>query len=274
MIGVYSNTFKDKDYAVTDAVVKTLREGGIDFAINEDVKDRYVGIPAFSEDDFSSLEMLVTIGGDGTIIMLAARCMQAGVAVLGVNVGTVGFLADFELEQIKDLARIIKNKEYFVEKRSVLSVECGKKTYLALNDVILNRGDTKMITVDVKVGGNSVNKYHSDGFIVCTATGSTAYSLAAGGPIIAPSADVMCLTPLNSHSLSSRPIVIGDSEKVQLSVEKSYTEALLIVDGVEETSVLLNERVTVSRSPRCLSFVKPIGCNYYQKILSKLVGGV
>lgn len=107
-----------------------------------------------------------------------------------------------------------------------------------------------MLTLDVKVNGMPVNRYHSDGLIVCSATGSTAYSLAAGGPIVAPSADVMCITPLNAHSLSSRPIVIDGKDEVEISVEKSYTDALLIVDGVEEAYVPLNVGVRIVRSPR------------------------
>lgn len=273
MIGVYSNTFKDKDYKITDTVVKTLRCGGVKFAVNNEVKDRYSDVPCFNEDDFSGLDMLITVGGDGTIIMLASRCMAADIPVLGINVGTVGFLADFETNQIKDLTNIILKKDYFIERRSVLRVDYKDKSFFALNDAIVNRGDTKMLTLDVKVNGMPVNRYHSDGLIVCSATGSTAYSLAAGGPIVAPSADVMCITPLNAHSLSSRPIVIDGKDEVEISVEKSYTDALLIVDGVEETYVPLNVGVRIVRSPRFLSFIKPNGCNYYQKILSKLVGG-
>lgn len=110
MIGVYSNTFKDKDYKITDTVVKTLRCGGVKFAVNNEVKDRYSDVPCFNEDDFSGLDMLITVGGDGTIIMLASRCMAADIPVLGINVGTVGFLADFETDQIKDLTNIILKK--------------------------------------------------------------------------------------------------------------------------------------------------------------------
>lgn len=269
-IGIYTNLYKDSDLSVTNAVVKLLQTAQIEFFISPSLKKHYPKFKVYDDDNFSSLELLLTVGGDGTILNIARQCAEAEVPILGVNKGTLGFLAEIELSNLKQIIDIIKKHEYKVDKRSLLCAEYGGNVYLALNEAIVYRGDTKMITVDVKIEEQLVDKYACDGFIVCTPTGSTAYSLSAGGPIMSPSVNAMCLTPINSHSLHTRPVVISADEKVTISVCRAYCDAVLIIDGVEMTKIAMNEPLRFYKSTKSLRFIRLNDSNFYSKLLSKL----
>ncbi len=268
-VGIYTNLYKDSDLSVTNALVKLFVDEKIDFMIDPSLERFFKGIKTYPK-DFSSLDMLVTVGGDGTILTVARLCIDHNVPILGVNKGTVGFMNEIELNDLSKITDIIKKGEYKVDKRSLLCVEYKGKVYFALNEAIVYRSDTKMIMVDVRNEGQLVDKYACDGFIVCTPTGSTAYSLSAGGPIISPSANVICLTPINSHSLHTRPVVISGDEKVTISVIKAYEKAELIVDGEEMTKIDMNEKLKFYKSDKSLGFVRLRDSNFYSKLLSKL----
>ena len=268
-IGIYTNLYKDSDLSVTNAVVKILTSEGIEFFIDKSLKSAYPDFRVYKE-DFSGLDMLITVGGDGTILNVARRCMEQDVPILGVNKGTVGFMAEIELGSLEQIIAIIKNGEYKIDKRSLLCAEYDGKVYFALNEAIVYRRDTKMLSIDVMIEDQLVDKYACDGFIVCTPTGSTAYSLSAGGPILSPSAKAMCLTPINSHSLHTRPVVIGAEEEVTLAVTRAYEEAVLIIDGVEMTKIAMNKKLHFYKSDKSLSFIRLKSSNFYDKLLSKL----
>lgn len=268
-VGIYTNQYKDNDLSVTNALVELLKGEGIDFAVDVSLSKSFVGIKTYPK-DFSSLDMLITVGGDGTILNVAKRCIDHNVPILGVNKGTVGFMNEIELSDLNKIIDIIKNGEYKIDKRALLCVEYGEKVYFVLNEAIVYRSDTKMITVDVKIEEQLVDRYSCDGFIVCTPTGSTAYSLSAGGPIISPSANAMCLTAINSHSLHTRPVVISGEEEVTISVIKAYEKAMLIVDGEQTTKIDMFTKLRFYKSDKFLSFVRLKNSNFYSRLLSKL----
>lgn len=269
-IGIYTNLYKDSDLSVTNAVIELLKNSNIDFFIDEALKKYYPMCKVYNKTNFRLLKMLITVGGDGTILMVGRKCMENNVPILGINKGTVGFLNEIELGNLEQIVKIIKNDDYKVDRRSLLCTEYDGKVYYSLNESIVYRSDTKMITVDVKIEDKLVDRYSCDGFIVCTPTGSTAYSLSAGGPIISPSANAICLTPINSHSLHTRPIVIGGGEKVKIKVVRAYEDATLIIDGVEETKLALNRELLFYKSECSLSFIRLSGSNFYEKLLNKL----
>ncbi len=267
-VGIYTNQYKDSDLSVTRALVGLLKSENIDFAVDVSLSKFFDGIKMYH--DFSSLDMLITVGGDGTILNVARRCIDHNVPILGVNKGTVGFMNEIELSDLSKIVDIIKRGEYKMDKRALLCVEYGDKVYFVLNEAIVYRSDTKMITVDVKIEEQLVDRYACDGFIVCTPTGSTAYSLSAGGPIISPSANAMCLTAINSHSLHTRPVVISGDEEVTISVVKAYENAMLIVDGEQMTKLEMNKKLRFYKSDKYLEFVRLKDSNFYSKLLSKL----
>ncbi|MCH5164192.1 MAG: NAD(+)/NADH kinase [Clostridiales bacterium] len=269
-IGIFTNLYKDNDLSVTNAVINLLEEHNVDFYIAKRLTKYYPNYKVYDEKIFPKLDMLLTVGGDGTILTVARECMESGVPILGVNKGTVGFMAEIELSSLAEIINVIKNGEYKLDTRSLLCTEHEGKVYFALNESIIYRRDTKMLTVDVRIENQLVDKYACDGFIVCTPTGSTAYSLSAGGPIMSPSAKAMCLTPINSHSLHTRPVVIGGDEEVEISVSKAYEAPVLIIDGVEVGKIKIGETLRFYKSDKTLSFVRLKDSNFYSKLLSKL----
>ncbi len=269
-IGIYTNLYKDNDLSVTKAVIELLNSAKIDFCISQSLKQFFPQCQTYEKENFASLELLLTVGGDGTILNVARQCIENNVPILGVNKGTLGFMAEIELGKLDGIIDVIKNGEYKIDKRSLLCAEYAGQIYLALNEAIVYRRDTKMLTVDVKIENQLVDKYSCDGFIVCTPTGSTAYSLSAGGPIMSPTVNAMCLTPINSHSLHTRPVVVNADEKVQISVCRAYENPVLIVDGVEVTKINLNENLYFYKSDKALSFIRLKDSNFYNKLLSKL----
>lgn len=269
-IGIHTNLFKDNDLTVTTAVIDLLSSAKIDFIISDELKQYFPKYDSYPTKKFDGLDILITVGGDGTILAIAEQCMDCGVPILGVNKGTLGFMAEIELGSLRRILEILKEGKYKIDRRSLICVEYGDEVYFALNEAIVHRSDTKMITVDVKIEDQLVDKYACDGFIVCTPTGSTAYSLSAGGPIMSPSANAMCLTPINSHSLHTRPVVIGGGESVEISVCRAYEDATLIVDGFEKTKLAMNKTIKFHKSDKTLNFVRLTDSNFYDKLLSKL----
>ena len=174
---------------------------------------------------YKAADIIITIGGDGTIIRYAKRAAFDNKPVLGINAGRVGYLANIEQNEL-ELLHKLKQNEYFVEKRMMLSVtvfENGRRLgeYNALNDAVITGGFiSRIIDISVILGGDSIN-YRADGLIISTPTGSTAYSMSAGGPIIDPLTQSMCITPICSHSLSAKPILLGAENTIKV---KAYSK--------------------------------------------------
>ena len=201
---------------------------------------------------YSMADVIITIGGDGTIIRYAKRAAMDNKPVLGINAGRMGYLANLEQNEL-NLVSKLKTKEYFVEKRMMLSVsisENGKviNEFNALNDAVITSGFiSRIIDVSVTVGADSIN-YRADGLIISTPTGSTAYSMSAGGPIIDPLTESMCITPICSHSLSAKPILLGANNIIKLKAfSKKRTDIYLTVDGRKVAQIKPYTEITIKQ---------------------------
>ncbi|MBR2967997.1 MAG: NAD(+)/NADH kinase [Clostridia bacterium] len=269
-VGLYTNLYKDNDLSVTKSVISVLESADIEYYIDPLLSEYYPEKKVYDDNVFATLEMLITVGGDGTILAVGRRCAENKVPILGVNKGTVGFMAEVETQNIEQLVSIIKHGEYDIDERALLCAEYKGQVFYALNEAIVYRSDTKMIMVDVFIQDQLVDKYACDGFIVCTPTGSTAYSLSAGGNIMSPKVKAIGLTPINSHSLHTRPIIVSDQEVVDIKVRRAYEDTVLIIDGVEETKISLNEDVRFYKSDMTLCFIRLKSSNFYSALLSKL----
>lgn len=191
----------------------------------------------FSELD-NSYDLLISIGGDGTILRAITFVGNLDIAIVGINTGRLGFLATVQTNQISDALSDIFNKNYKISERTVLEVNVSPKnnlvsqTNFALNEVTLSRKNTtSMITVDTHLNDEYLTSYWADGLILSTPTGSTGYSLSCGGPIISPNASSLVLTPIAPHNLNARPLVIPDNTKVKLKVNGRENEFLLSLDS-------------------------------------------
>lgn len=226
------------------------------------------------EELYSLADVIITIGGDGTIIRYAKRASQDNKPVLGINAGRMGYLANLEQNELGLISKL-KTKEYFVEKRMMLSVtvvENGKTVgeYSAINDAVITSGFiSRIIDVSVSVGGDSIN-YRADGLIISTPTGSTAYSMSAGGPIIDPLTQSMCITPICSHSLSAKPILLGANNIIKLKAfSKKRTDIYLTVDGRKVSQIKPYTEIIIKRSDRAAQLIRLNDRSFYKTLAYK-----
>ncbi|MBQ9095128.1 MAG: NAD(+)/NADH kinase [Akkermansia sp.] len=227
-------------------------------------------------------EVLICLGGDGTMLGHATFAAQHGITLGGINMGHLGFLTAAGREEVQSLVAALASGTYGVENRVMLSVtrccsspDTTHDSLLALNEISLMRDQTgRMIDVDVELDGCLLNRYHADGVLVATPTGSTAYSLSAGGPLLWPTAEVMCLTPICPHSLTSRPVVLPDDVEITLRPRERRGRAgeslIYSVDGHATRPIALNETLTIRKAATSLKLLTLPTCDYAARLRAKL----
>ncbi|MGI9667949.1 MAG: NAD(+)/NADH kinase [Acidimicrobiia bacterium] len=199
-------------------------------------------------------DLLIAVGGDGTVLAAASTAISADIPVCGVNVGRVGYLAEFEVAEIGDLSRAVARNEMSIREHSVLEVSVDDVSAMAINDVVVEKViSQRIIEVEVAVNARPLATYRTDGIIVATPLGSTAYSLSAGGPVVDPSLDALVVTPIAPHSLLTRPVVLAPDAVVDIVVETDRP-ARINVDGTEFATVPPGGSVTVRRSDHRVKF--------------------
>lgn len=224
---------------------------------------------------FRICDIAITVGGDGTIIHAAKYAARFDKPLIGVNVGRLGFAADIEIDGISELTRILYG-DYSVEERVLFDVEVIKngasKNYLAVNDAVIARGQlSKIIDLQVTLDDEEIAKYRADGLLFSTPTGSTAYSLSAGGPIIAPQLDCILMTPVCPHSLFSRSVIFEGNSVLTVSVKiPSECCCVLTIDGEKNIDILADDIVKIRKSDLKLKFVSINKRNFYRKLNEKL----
>ena len=235
------------------------------------------GVTPFNEDDFEA-DFVVSMGGDGTLLRSAYCVGERCIPIIGVNMGRLGFLAGVGVDDIEEVLDSLYYGEYTVDCLAMVQVETtlgnGEDVSdRALNEVaVLKRDNASMITIRTSINGEYIVTYHADGLIISTPTGSTAYSLSNGGPIMVPHTGVLCLTPVAPHSLTARPLVVPDSAVITLEVESRTHNFLVAADGrsskYDESQIL-----TISRSPFDANIVKSKSKTYVATLRQKMMGG-
>ncbi len=223
----------------------------------------YGDLPQVSVGRCPDPDLILVLGGDGSLMRAAHRAAMLRIPLLCVNFGRLGYLAELEVDEIGLLAQLFSG-EYRIERRMMLAITPKKKDarnetlYIALNDAVLSHGRVpRLLETEVLCGGRSLGRYHSDGFIVATPTGSTAYSLSAGGAVLDPSLQGIALTPICPHSLLARPIVVPADSDIELRYRCPVREnAYLTVDGEEVSEILPGECVGVRRSPLTADLIR------------------
>lgn len=200
-------------------------------------------------------ELAVVLGGDGTLLGVARQLARYSVPILGINIGHLGFLTESEPSQLGQSIECIVDKSYRLEHRLMIEARVIRREVqiaesIALNDVGLGKASfSRMVTVDVEVDDVYLDTYRGDGVIVSTPTGSTAYSLSCGGPIVSPQVDVMLITPICPHTLFSRPCVIGPNQIIAMTVQATHPDVGLMIDGQEGTRIQNEDKIMIRRSP-------------------------
>ena len=223
------------------------------------------------------VDFVISIGGDGTFLRAASMVGSKGTPIIGVNTGRLGFLADIHPDEIDHAIAEITDGHYAVEPHAVIMVEADGEIIegspFALNDIaVLKRDNAAMISVRTCINGEYLVTYQADGLIVSTPTGSTAYGLSNGGPIIVPDADILCLTPVAPHSLNVRPIVINDDSEITLEVESRSHNFLVAIDGRSE-KLLESTRLTIRKAPYTINIVKRDSRSYFSTLREKMMWG-
>jgi len=230
----------------------------------------------FDGDDFDA-DMVISIGGDGTFLKAARRVGRKGIPILGINTGRLGFLADISPEEMEETFDEIQAGRYSVEERSVLQLICDEKRLqdspYALNEIaILKRDSSSMISIRTAINGAYLNTYQADGLVIATPTGSTAYSLSVGGPIMVPHSNTVAITPVAPHSLNVRPIVIRDDWEITLDVESRSHNFLVAIDGRSETCKETTQ-LKIRRADYSVKVVKRFNHIFFDTLRSKMMWG-
>jgi len=243
------------------------------------------GIPAKSVEYLPSEKMpevidaMFSVGGDGTFLGASRLMAQTGKPVLGIHLGGLGFLADVSMENYKERLTAFFDGDFKIEQRSVLNARVTfpdrTDTYFAFNDFVIDRGRVlTMIKIRTYVDDDYFNTYRSDGLIVSTPTGSTAYSLSAGGPIISPLLNVIVISPICPHSLSARPVVIADNQIIRLECEELNNDVSLMVDGQKRVSLVNAGKVEIHKADFTLNIIRFRGDSFFQTLRTKMNWGL
>ncbi|MDP9226841.1 MAG: NAD(+)/NADH kinase [Actinomycetota bacterium] len=219
-------------------------------------------------------DLVVSLGGDGTMLRGAHLSHRADVPLLGVNLGTLGYLTEVEAAGAQHALDSILSGDYQVEERMMLNCETmGEEagSYVGLNEVLVERSSQhRLVRLGVRIGGESLAAFNADGIIVATPTGSTAYALSAGGPIVSPRAECLVVVPVSAHMIFSRPFVLAPDETVEITVEAPDQEASLSLDGALGCDIAPGTTVLVNRHPRPLRLVRLAGPGFLERLRIKL----
>lgn len=226
-----------------------------------------------------SADLVLVLGGDGTLLAAARAVGGRGIPILAVNLGSLGFLTEVTLDEMYPALELVLDNRHEVDCRRKLMVEVRRdgevlETYHALNDAVLSKpAIARIMDFDAFLDGQLVSNFMADGIIISTPTGSTAYSLSAGGPIVLPAVDAMVLTPIASHMLTNRPVVVPINSTVEVVVNAADESVILTVDGQVGLSIQSHDRVICRVSPQLARLVRPPGKSYFDVLRDKLHWG-
>ncbi len=222
-----------------------------------------------------SADLVIAVGGDGTLLQAAHRFRGSGLPILGINIGYLGFITSIHGDRIQQEMKRVLNAEFFISQRTALALEIrnGRKRIAgwALNDALLTRGgNPHLIGIEARIGERRLTRYRCDGLIIATPTGSTAYSLAAGGPIISPECNVLTVTPICPHSLTNRSVVVNSTEPIQLQLDATSGPAEVQVDGMKLATLTRASTIEVKTSADTVPIAFLPEVNYYDVLAEKL----
>ena len=283
-IGIAAKTSSREALQYASEVAADLRARGMNVCF-DDMTQEAMGADASSCASRAALgessDLLITFGGDGTLLSVA-RHAPANVPILGVNMGTLGFLTEVSAEEFPGLLEKVLNDNFFVEPRVTFDVTVtgpghdDGKHYRVLNDAVINKSAlARIIEMRVSVAGLFVSAFRGDGLVICTPTGSTAYNLSAGGPIVYPTMGAVCITPICPHMLTNRPLVLPDELDIEIGIvsPSAGQEIYLTLDGQEGMPVTDQDRVCIRKSHSSVLLVQSPDKNYFDVLRTKLKWG-
>lgn len=275
---IITNPLKDKEFEITDNICRYLREQGRECAADRDMaeaekKGKAADIP-------NDCDCVLVLGGDGTLIRAAREVVWLGIPLLGINLGTLGFLTETDLANVTGALEKLMRDEYEIEERMMLygrivSMDGKEQGHLSLNDIVISRsGFLRVVNFKIYVNGEYLHSYNADGVIVSTPTGSTGYSLSAGGPVVEPSASMILLTPICPHSLNTRSIILSSRDQVEIEIgpgrKREKEAAAAVFDGDIEVLMETGDRILIHKAERKTKIVKISKISFLEVLRRKM----
>ncbi|MGN0436724.1 MAG: NAD(+)/NADH kinase [Wujia sp.] len=275
---IYANADKDKKLNLSNKIVKYFQEHGASAVIVSDLEKDYDGEGQYIKASYlSEAEAVIVLGGDGTMLR-AARVMGANqLPMIGINLGTLGFLSEVEKGNVYQALDRLMADDYKLEKRMMIKGYVKGKEFYSLNDIVITRaGFSRIIGLSLLVNEQALDTYEADGVIVATPTGSTGYSLSAGGPIVSPKSNLIIVTPISPHSLTAKSVVFDGSDKIKIEIVKQRktqaTEAIVSFDGDNSIELSAGDTVYVESADREVMLIKMYDVNFYSVLRDKIGG--
>jgi len=271
IIAIFPNTSKAQSKNLAIGIQEFLtNHGATVVAEEEDAKQ--IGVKSISEVDPKEIKFLISMGGDGTILRLVHKYEQLNAAILGINLGHLGFMADIPISDIYPSLQDLINGAYKIDERLMIQGETSHKDRcFAVNDIVVHRArNPSLIEIAIHVDGVYLNTFEADGIIIATPNGSTAYSLAAGGPILSPDLEAIVLTPISPHTISNRPIVLNAKQEIQIQYLSDYDPIEVRADGLSSHLLQTGDVFRIVRSPKNFKLISLLRRDYFSTLRTKL----
>lgn len=278
-ISIFPNFNNDGVLQTCEEICKELDKLGVEYSVAKcNESDETATLPLFFDTNelIENCDIVIVVGGDGTTLNVAKAASLHNKLTLGINAGRLGFMSGLERDELSLLNRLVSG-EYEVEERMMINArlmsENGTQNFICLNDAVITRGDlARLIDVTVKSDGRVITKNRADGMIIATPTGSTAYSMAAGGPVVSPDNSCFVVTPICPHSLVNRSIVFSSDKELEITVENDKNNtSYLSIDGEKSVTVTKNSKIIISKSEYVAKLIKIKPDSFYEILNKKLL---
>lgn len=279
-IGIIAKPHKLEIHNVLKGLIPWLEEKGFEIFLDRD-SALPLGMPAsYQKSDIPSLvNLILVLGGDGTILSVARLVEGKNVPILGINLGGLGFLTEIPVKELYPKLEEVLRGDFQIDERILLNAHIHRQgeliaQYSSLNDVVINKAAlARIINLEAYVDGQYVSTFQADGLIIATPTGSTAYSLAAEGPIVYPSMQALIINPICPHTLSNRPLVIPDTVKIEVILKTENQDVLVTLDGQVGFALRYNDVIEIRKTDKKIKFIRSLQRNYYEVLRKKLKWG-
>ena len=279
-IGFITNLDKDNDLTYTNKLIKFVNENNSNALVSKSIANK-INQDCIVVEEFNKIfeisDFIIVLGGDGTILKVAKECAYFKNKILGVNIGTLGYLADVEFKDAFDAIKKVLTNSYFIQKRMMLDSfiennKIEKKVGIALNEVSIGTSIfSGMIKIKVEINGKFVDSYRTDGILIATPTGSTAYNLSAGGPIVNPEEELIVVNYVCPHALFARPYVISANDVMKISILSASKGAIMALDGSQTVHLNIGDNIYIKKSKYFTNIIKTNDLSFYDILRLKMV---
>ena len=286
LIGIIANITKENVFSVVSSFIKELKKNNLEYLLTKTLMEDKDNIIIEIDEDYLSddkeiyekSDLIISIGGDGTMLTTAYHALSYDKPVLGLNLGKLGFLAEVDISQMDIIIKDIKEGNYQIQERMVLAADCDNfplEKLIAINDIVIDKGGwPKMIEITARVDGEYVSTFSADGVIIATPIGSTGYSLSTGGPVVSPSASAITLSPISPHSLTMRPLVLSNEQEIVIKADSPHNEIQISCDGQRVYHVPPPLEIKIVKSVKPLKLVHTSVTTYFETLRNKLLWGI